>query len=106
MDMRNAIYVGTRTSEVSTRLLFFVFTDFVTELDSTRLQSQKRASCNNSVDILLQLVTTSPYQNAFAWLATAFDNKSVASCRQACCKLIISTDLLQLDEIYKLVATC
>ena len=45
---------------------------------------------------LQQLFTTSQYQDAFTWLATAGDNKSVASCQQACCKLIISTGLLQL----------
>ena len=39
----------------------------------------KTPNCNKSVDILEQLVT-SRYQNGFAWLATAFDNKSVASC--------------------------
>ena len=59
--------------------------------------------CNMSVDILQQLVITSRYQDAFAWLATACDNKSVVSCQQTGCKLIISTGLLQLDEID---ATC
>ena len=95
------------------------------------IHNQKRATCNKSVDILQQLVTTS--QDAFAWLSTACDNKSVASCQQVCfklstdllqvdyCKLfqqvvnvckwqvvtiLILTDLLQLDEIDKLVATC
>ena len=57
--------------------------------------SQKRVSCNKSVDILEQLVITSRYQDAFPWLAAACENKSVVSCQQACCKL--STDLLQDD---------
>ena len=43
---------------------------------------QKRASCNKSVGILQQLVTTSRYQDPFARLATAFDVKSVARCQQ------------------------
>ena len=59
------------------------------------VHNQKRASCNKSVDILQRLVTTNGYQDAFAWLATACENKSVAICQQTCCKLIISTDLLQ-----------
>ena len=70
------------------------------------LHSEKRASCKKSVDILQELVTTSRYQNAFAWLATTCDNKSVASCQQACYKL--STDLLQDDyfnRILQLVST-
>ena len=61
-----------------------------------------RASCNTSVDIVSQLVTTSRYQDAFAWLATACDNKSVASCQQTCCKLL--TDLLQVDYFSRPVA--
>ena len=68
-----------------------------------KLHSQKRPSCNKSVDILQQLVTTNRYQDAFAWVATACDNKSVASCQQASYKL--STDLLQVDYFNRLVAT-
>ena len=56
----------------------------------TDIHSQKHASFNMSIDILQQLVTTSRYQDAFAWLTTA-------CWRQACCKL--STDLLQVDCI-------
>ena len=52
------------------------------------LQCQKHVSCNKSVDILRQLVTTSRYQDAFSWLATA-------CWRQVCCKLL--ADLLQVD---------
>ena len=48
------------------------------------------------VDILQQLGTTSRYHDAFTWLATACNNKSVASGQQTCCKLIISTGLSQL----------
>ena len=33
-----------------------------------------------------------------------FDNKSVASCQQGCCKM--STDLLQVDYLHRLVETC
>ena len=36
------------------------------------------------------------YQDAFAWLATVCDNKSVTSCQRTCCKLINLTGLLQL----------
>ena len=36
------------------------------------------------------------YQDAFAWLATVCDNKSVASCQRTCCKLINLTGSLQL----------
>ena len=37
-----------------------------------RLHSQKRASCNKSIDMILQqLVTTSRYQDVFASLETA-----------------------------------
>ena len=67
------------------------------------IHNQKRATCNKSVDILQQLVTTS--QDAFAWLSTACDNKSVASCQQVCFKL--STDLLQVDycKLFQQVVT-
>ena len=58
----------------------------------TTLHSQKRASCNKSVDILQQLVTTRRCQDAFVWLATTCHNKSVASCQPTCCKLIILTN--------------
>ena len=69
-----------------------------------QLHSLKRAICNKFVDILQQLVTTSRYEDEFACLATAYYNKSVASCQQACCKL--STDLLHVDYFKKLLATC
>ena len=54
------------------------------------IYSQKLPSSNKSFDILQQLVTTSRYQDTLivVWLATACDNKSVASCQQNCCKLI------------------
>ena len=55
---------------------------------SSRVHSQKRASCKTFVNILQQLVTTSRYQDAFAWLATGW-------WRQVCCKL--STGLLRVD---------
>ena len=48
-------------------------------------------SCNN----LLQQADIRMRSHAFAWFATACDNKSVSSSTQACCKL--STDLLQVD---------
>ena len=83
------IYVGKTTVAVS-----------IVRIKATNLHSQKRASCSKSVDILQQLVATSRYQDAFAWLATACENKSVASCQQACCKL--STGLLQV--VNRLVA--
>ena len=76
----------------------------IVRIKATNLHSQKRASCSKSVDILQQLVATSRYQDAFAWLATACENKSVAICQQACCKL--STDLLHVNYFNKLVATC
>ena len=64
----------------------------------------KTPSCNKSVDILRQFVTTSRYQNAFVWLAmlvttslSQFVNRLVASCQnrlvaswlfqQACCNV-------------------
>ena len=53
------------------------------------LHSQKHTSCNKSVGIWQQLVTTSRYQDAFAWLATA-------CWRQVSCKL--STGGLQADS--------
>ena len=45
---------------------------FVIITPSFALRSQKHARCNKSVDILQQLVATSGYQDAFAWLATAY----------------------------------
>ena len=70
------------------------------------LHSQKRASCNTFVDILL--LSTCDMQ--------LVDDKSVAS-QQTCSKLIVTcsksaneklilTDLLQLDENDKFVAIC
>ena len=41
-------------------------------------------------------------QDAFAWLVTAYDSKSVASCQQACCKLL--TDWLQVYYFNRFVA--
>ena len=52
------------------------------EHEYMNIHSQKGPSWNKSVDILQQLVTTSQYQDVFAWLATACHNKSVASCQQ------------------------
>ena len=46
-------------------------------LEVLKLHSQKRPSCIKSVGILQQLVITSRYQDALAWLATAYDNLSV-----------------------------
>ena len=61
----------------------------VTLITSVRsVLSQRRTSCNKSVDIFQQLVTTSRYRNAFASLATVCE-------RQVCYKL--STGLLQVD---------
>ena len=68
------------------------------------LYTSKNAQVVTSLNILQQLVTTSRYQDAFSWLATACDNKSVAICQQTCCKL--STYLLQVDYFNRLVATC
>ena len=62
--------------------------------------SQKRASCNKSVDILQEFIT-SRHQDSHG-LRQLVDNKSVASCQKACCKL--STDLLQVD-CYNLSST-
>ena len=53
------------------------YDNLMTSLDATNLLT----FCNN----LLQQV-----------VATACDNRSVASCQQTCCKLIFSTGLLQL----------
>ena len=66
--------------------------------------SKKRPTCNKSVDILQQLVTTSRYQDAFPWFATACGNNSVLICQQACCNL--STGLLQVDYFNRRLATC
>ena len=61
------------------------------------VHSQKHPSCNKSVDILQQLVTTCPYQDAFAWL------NCNSLLQQVCCKL--STDLFQVDYFNRLVVT-
>ena len=87
------------------------------------LHRQNSANCNKSVDILQQ----SCYQQADIrmrshGLRQLVDDKSVASCQQircklivktcylqACCKLlqqVISTGLSQLDKSDKFVATC
>ena len=61
----------------------------------TGIQPYTSKNAQAVTGLLQQLVTTSRYQDALPWLATACHNKSVASCQQACCKLIISTGLLQ-----------
>ena len=96
--------------------------------------SKKRASCNKSVDILQQ----TSYQQADITMRShglrqLVDDKSVESCQQSCCKLIVKTcyqqaclklfqqvvkslqitscnkpcfkDLLKLDKTDKIVAT-
>ena len=80
-----------------TQVQFNKFVGFQTKITVNAYYSlnQKRTSRNKSVDILQQLVTTSRYQDTFAWLATTCDNQSFTSCQQTCCKLIISTGLLQ-----------
>ena len=57
------------------------------------LHSRKRASCNKSVDILRQLVTTSRHQDAVRMVCDSLhvDVKSVANCHQSCCKLVVQT---------------
>ena len=53
--------------------------------------------------LLQELVTINVQADIkFVWLATACDNKSDAICQQTCCRLIISTGLLQLLSTDKL----
>ena len=64
------------------------------------LHSQTRARGKKFVDILQQ--TCCQQADAFAWFATHLvDEKSVASCRKTCCKVIVKTCYLQ--TCYKLI---
>ena len=40
---------------------------------------------------IVALLSSSRYQNAFAWLAPSWLSNIAASCEQACCKLIVKT---------------
>ena len=56
------------------------------------VHTQKRATCNKSVDILQQLVTTADIRmRSYGLRQLIVDDKSVASCQQTCCKLIVKT---------------
>ena len=62
--------------------------------------SQKRANCNKSVDISQQLVSTSLYQDAFTWLATA------CCWQQTYCKLIDCVSLLATSLLQVVSTSC
>ena len=98
------------------------FQHFFCKTQDMLIRSQKRASCNKTVDILITvLLSTSRYQDTFSCLATACWRPICCKLLQTCCKLMVKTnvthrpvassfksvnDKLQLDESDKFVATC